>query len=82
MLASGTPPVTSFGTVSSVNGNTLYVTDSSGNTIKVSLSSSTKVTKSEKVGKASVNPGDAVVVQGVKSANGTITAGSVSDSGG
>ncbi len=71
----------SFGTVSSVNGNTIYLTDSSGNTVKVTLSSATEITKNESVSKASIRPGDAVVIQGVKSSSGTITATSVSDSG-
>lgn len=71
----------SIGTVSSVNGNTLYLTDSSGNTIKVTLSSATKITKSVGVAKASVRPGETVVIQGLKGPGGTITATSVSDSG-
>ncbi|TMK25046.1 MAG: hypothetical protein E6G62_06430 [Actinobacteria bacterium] len=71
----------SVGTVASVNGNTIYLTDSSGNTVKVTLSGSTKLTKSQSVSKASVRPGDTVVIQGLKSTNGTITATSVSDSG-
>src|SRR5437763_11350834 len=33
----------SFGTVSSVNGNTIYVVQASGNTVKVTLSSATKI---------------------------------------
>jgi hypothetical protein len=71
----------SIGTVSSVNGNTIYLTDSSGNTVKVTLSSATKITKSQGVSKTSVRPGDAVVIQGAKSSTGAITATSVSDSG-
>jgi hypothetical protein len=71
----------SVGTVSSVDGNTVYLTDSSGNTVKVTLSSATKITKSETVSATSVRPGDAVVIQGLKSTNGTIAATSVSDSG-
>jgi hypothetical protein len=71
----------SIGTVSSVDGSTIYLTDTSGNTVKVKLSSSTKVTKSESVSGTSVRPGDTVVIQGVKASNGTITATSVSDSG-
>jgi hypothetical protein len=71
----------SIGTVSSVNGKTVYLTDTTGNTVKVTLSSATKITKSESVSKASLRPGDAVVIQGAKSSNGTITATSVSDSG-
>jgi hypothetical protein len=70
-----------IGAVSSVNGNTIYLTDTSGNTVKVTLSSATKVTKSVGVSKASVRPGDTVVIQGLKSSNGTVTATSVSDSG-
>ena len=71
----------SFGTVSSVNGNTIYVTEPNGNTVKVTLSSATKVTKSQAVSKSSLRPGDAVVIQGATSSNGTISATSVSDSG-
>src|SRR2546423_2756611 len=71
----------SFGTVSSVNGNTIYLTEASGNTVKVTLSSATKITKSQAVSKASVRPGDAVVIQGLKGSNGTIAATSVSDTG-
>jgi len=71
----------SIGTISSVDGSTIYLTDSSGNTVKVTLSSATKITKSEAVSKASVRPGDTVVIQGLKSTNGSITATSVSDSG-
>jgi Domain of unknown function (DUF5666) len=71
----------SFGTVSSVNGNTIYLTESSGNAVKVTLSSATKITKSQSVSKTSVRPGDTVVIQGATSSNGTIAATSVSDSG-
>jgi len=71
----------SIGTVSSVDGNTIYLTDTSGNTVKVKLSSATKLTKSESASKTSVRPGDTVVIQGAKGSNGTITATSVSDSG-
>lgn len=72
----------SFGTVSSVNGNTIYLTDSSGNTVKVTLSSdATEITKNQSVSKTSIRPGDAVVIQSAKSSSGTITATSVTDSG-
>ena len=71
----------SFGRVSSVDGNTLYLTDNSGNTIKVTLSSATKITKSVPVSKTSVNPGDTVVIQGLKNSGGTLVATSLSDSG-
>jgi hypothetical protein len=71
----------SFGTVSTVAGKYVYVTDASGNTVKVSLSSATKVTKSVGVSKSAVRPGDTVIIQGLKSSNGTIQATSLSDSG-
>ena len=71
----------SFGTVSSINGNTIYLTDVTGNTVKVRLTSATKVTKSVSVAKKSVRPGDTVVVSGLKGSHGTITAATVADSG-
>ena len=71
----------SLGTISSVNGKTIYLTDTTGNTVKVTLSSSTKLTKSLGVSKSSLHPGDSVVIQGVKNSTGTLVATSVSDSG-
>jgi hypothetical protein len=71
----------SFGTVSSVNGNTIYLTEASGNTVKVTLSSATKITKSQSTSKSSLRPGDSIVVQAATSKNGTLAATSVSDSG-
>ena len=79
--AAGAGGNASIGTVSSVHGKTIYLTDTTGNTVKVTLSSATKITKSQSVSKASVRPGDAVVIQGLKGSNGKITATSVSDSG-
>ncbi|MBV9799817.1 MAG: hypothetical protein JO039_17350 [Solirubrobacterales bacterium] len=71
----------SFGMVTSVNGNSLYITEASGNTVKVTLSSATKVTKSVGVSKSAVRPGDTVIVTGVKNSGGTVAATSVSDTG-
>jgi Domain of unknown function (DUF5666) len=71
----------SFGTVSSIDGNTMYVTQTSGNVVKVTLSSATKVTKNVTVGKNAVRPGDAVVVSGAKSSDGSISATTLSDTG-
>ena len=70
-----------FGTVSSISGNSLFVTDTSGNTVKVTLSGATKVTKNVNVGKKAVRPGDLVVVSGAKGSNGTLSATTVSDTG-
>ena len=69
------------GTVSSVSGNSLFVTDTSGNTVKVTLSSATKVTKNVTVGRKAVRPGDLVVVSGAKGSNGAVSAATVSDTG-
>ncbi len=77
-LAGGSATV---GSVSSVDGNTIYVTDTSGNTVKVTLSSATKITKSQAVSKAKVYPGDSVVISGVKGSNGSISATNLTDSG-
>lgn len=71
----------SIGTVSSVKGKTIYMSDTSGNTVKVTLSSVTKITKSLHVARKAVRPGDSVVIQGAKSSNGTLRATSVTDSG-
>jgi type IV secretion system protein TrbL len=70
-----------FGTVASVTGTSVDLTEPSGNTIKVTLSRATRVTKSESVSHHSIRPGDELVVQGVAGANGAIVAASVSDSG-
>jgi hypothetical protein len=72
----------SFGTVSSIDGNTIYVTQpTSGNVVKVKLSSVTKITKNLGVRRSAIRPGDTVVVQGATGTGGTITATSLSDSG-
>jgi Domain of unknown function (DUF5666) len=71
----------SFGTISSVKGSSIFVTDSTGNLVKVKLSSATKITKSLGVRRSSLHPGDTVVIRGLKNSNGTLTATTVSDSG-
>jgi hypothetical protein len=72
----------SFGTASTIDGNTIYLTQpTTGNTIKVKLSSATKITKSVGVAKSALRPGDTLVIQGLKQSNGSISATSVSDSG-
>ncbi len=65
------------GTVANVDGKTLYVTDSSGNTIRVKTSSGSKVTRTAVSKVGAVHPGDTVIVQGEKSSSGTVKATSV-----
>jgi len=79
--AAGSAGGASFGTVASVKGSTLYVTETSGNTVKVKLSSATKLSKTQSVSRSAIHPGDTVVVSGVSGSGGTVTAASVTDSG-
>jgi hypothetical protein len=71
----------SFGTITSVRGGVFYITESTGNTVKVKLASATKVTKSLSVHRGSLHPGDSVVIRGVANSAGTLVAATVSDSG-
>jgi hypothetical protein len=71
----------SVGTVSSVNGKTFVLTETSGNTVKVRLTSSTKISKSQSVSSKAVRPGDTIIVQGAPNRQGTTVAASVTDSG-
>jgi hypothetical protein len=70
-----------IGSVASVDGKTIYVTETSGDTVKVKLSGQTTITKSESVSSSKVFPGDEVVVAGTKGSGGTVTATSLTDSG-
>lgn len=69
------------GTVASVNGQTLVLTETSGNTVNVRLSSSTKISKNQSVSRHAIRPGDTIIVQGAANAKGTTVAASVTDSG-
>ena len=57
-----------------MHGDTLYVTDTEGNTIKVLAPAGTTVTKSVSSDTKSIHPGETVVVTGAKSSNGAVTA--------
>lgn len=72
-----------IGTVKLVDGNSVYVQDLQGNTIKVTTKPSTTVSVT-KTGKASdLAPGSTVVVQGKQNADGTsMAATSISQSAG
>ena len=65
------------GTVANVNGKTLYVTDSSGATIRVKTTGSSKIARTAVAKVGEVHPGDTVIVQGTKSSSGTVTATSL-----
>jgi hypothetical protein len=65
------------GQVSSVDGKTIYVDDSSGNTVKVKLGKGGKVTRTAVSGVSAIHPGDTVVVQGEAASSGTVVASSI-----
>jgi hypothetical protein len=71
------PTSAATGTVSVVDGNVLYVLTSSGSLVKVTLGTSTSITRNAKSTPADLRPGDTVVVQGSTAQNGDVTATSV-----
>jgi hypothetical protein len=66
-----------IGQVASVHGQTFYVSDQSGNKIKVKTNKQSKVTRSAVSDADAIHPGDTVIVQGSTAASGTVTASSV-----
>jgi hypothetical protein len=73
--AAGSPTI---GQVKSKDGSTLYVTDADGNTVKVTTTSNSKISRNAKAGANAIHPGDTVVIQGTTAASGTVKATSVS----
>lgn len=65
------------GTVKLVQGSTIFVTTTDGNTVKVTVPSSTTITKSVKTKLSGVQPGDTVTAIGTASSDGVIKATSV-----
>ncbi len=66
-----------IGQVASLRGNTLYVVDQQGSTIKVKLVKGGSVTLTDKSSVSKVHPGDSVVVQGSRRSDGTVAASSI-----
>jgi hypothetical protein len=66
------------GTVAYLDGSTLYVTNAEGNTVKVSTSQATSVTKTVKSDTKGIHPGETVTIVGSTAANGTLDAESIS----
>jgi hypothetical protein len=65
------------GTVAYLAGNTIYVTNPEGNTVKVTTSAATSVTKSVKAKVNGIHPGETVTVTGASS-GGAVSAESIS----
>jgi hypothetical protein len=77
--AGGATPA--FGTVASVDGKTLVLTESSGDTVKVRITSATKIDKTESTGRGAIHPGDTITVSGTTAKSGTVSAATVTDGG-
>ncbi|HTA14168.1 MAG TPA: hypothetical protein VK781_04855 [Solirubrobacteraceae bacterium] len=66
------------GTVAYLAGSTLYVTNSEGNTVKVTSSPATSVTKTVGSSVKAIHPGETVTVVGPSGAGGAVIAESIS----
>jgi hypothetical protein len=66
-----------IGQVAYVSGHTLYVTNAEGNTIKVTTSVASTVSKTIKSDVKGIHPGETVIVTGGAGANGTVSAESI-----
>jgi len=62
------------GTVAYLDGSTLYVTNSEGNTVKVITSDATTVSKTVNSSVKDIRPGETVTVRGATGSGGAITA--------
>jgi hypothetical protein len=71
-----------IGTVKLVDGNNIYLTDSSGATVKVTLAPNASVTVTKKGKLADLTPGTAIVVVGETGKDGSVTATTVTQGGG
>lgn len=65
------------GTLAFLSGSTLYVTNSSGNTVKVLTSSTTSVSKTVKVKASAIRPGEQLTISGATGTGGAVTAQSI-----
>jgi hypothetical protein len=72
--AAGAGAGVTVGTVSSVSGHTLYVTDAQGNTVRVRAASGAKVSRTSPVAVSAIHPGDTLIAQGATGSDGTLTA--------
>jgi hypothetical protein len=73
--------VAAAGQVKLIDGANIYVTDGSGNVVKVTTSDTSRITHTGQGTIADIRPGDTVVVQGQKGADGIVAATAVADSG-
>ncbi|MFI2608051.1 hypothetical protein [Kitasatospora sp. NPDC018619] len=69
------------GTVKAVDGTTVYLTDSNGNTVKVTTGDATKVQLNREGKVGDLQPGQSVTVVGTPDADGGYTAGQLVEGG-
>ena len=67
-----------FGTVKLVDGNIVYVQTAAGDIVQVTTSAATKVTISSPGQVKDLLPGETIIVEGSKNANGSVAATSIS----
>lgn len=67
------------GTIKVVDGKFIYVSDSSGNIVKVQTDDTTTINVSETGKPTDLHPGDTVVVRGTTGADGSVTATTVTE---
>ncbi len=64
-----------------VDGNTIYVTNSSGNIVKITTGGSTTVSIAKSGTVSQIQPGQTVTVKGTTDSSGNVTASSVTEGG-
>ncbi|GAC1476921.1 MAG: hypothetical protein NVS1B12_11280 [Acidimicrobiales bacterium] len=69
------------GQVKLIDGSNIYVTDSTGNVVKVATTSASQITVTSSGTVKDVKPGDTVIVTGPTGSDGTVSATAVRDSG-
>jgi hypothetical protein len=65
--------------VTTIDGTTLYVTDASGNVVKVTTNTGTTVSKTDTGKVSDLAPGESVVIRGVQSSAGVYAAQTVTE---
>jgi hypothetical protein len=68
------------GTVTLVDGNNVYVTDATGNVVKVMTNAASQLTKTDPATIKDVRPGETVIVRGTSATDGSVTATSLTAS--
>jgi hypothetical protein len=69
------------GTVKLIDGTNIYITDSTGTTVKIATAPQSQISITAPGAVTAIKPGDTVTVSGSTGSDGTITATSVRDAG-